>query len=342
MRKELVLFSLAACNLGPRVDDIQTDAPLGVDAPVETYLLPSTATVPLISSNPELVNQIRANDGLSDSALMMNNNVILRSTGKSAGQTVRYWNFGPTPVQDNFAVGGLVYILGTSDGTTFTPLPNHPPMIDTICGDVRYSALRRVFNVVVTPSYHGERITSLLALGEALQKGLVEDPVPDGTWENLPVVPPDTKLEVGLVDPLPAKQIYARGYLVDVFELGTSLGRQPYRNNLIPIGQASALQTGVATGTPPTLPVAVDAQLVFQYPVPTVAPGTTFSYSPIANDITVRLANGIAPATITGDADLFRRNTSGSITAFLVDNVSEFTVGTSYSNLQLQFVEGMP
>jgi hypothetical protein len=343
MLKHSILCCLVACDLGPRVEDIQTDARPNSDAPVTTHIVPPDVVVPGISTNLELVNQIRANDGLSDNALMMNNNVIVRSTGKSAGATVRFWNFGPAAIADGFAVVASMYVLGTQDGETFTPLPNHPPLIDSICGDPRYSAIRRVENVPVTATYAGEQLTTLEALAEALERGLVGEPVADETWVNLPVVVPGTMLEVGGETPtIAAKEVFARGYRVEVFELGTSLGRQPFRNKFVPVGQASGLQTGVPTGDPPTLSTAIDPQPVFQFAIPTMEPGMTFSYSPLAADVTVRLANGVAPAAITNDVELFRRSGSGAINAFVTTTVASFTIGTNVNNLQLQFAEGSP
>jgi hypothetical protein len=335
----ILMLCLAGCNLTPRVPD----GPDAAIPPEDTSILPAGTTVPSIETNPELLAQIRINDGLSDSALMMSGGVVTRSTGKSGGATVRFWNFGPAPVDGNLAVAAPLYVFGTVDAGVFTPLPDHPPLIDTVPGDVRYSAVRRVVSVPVTPLYAGEVITSLTALGEAVERGLVTEPLPDETWVNLPVVLPGTMLEVDAVAPLPAKQVYGRGYRIDVFELGTSLGRQPLRNGQIPIGQASGLQTGVATGDPPTLPTAVDPQPVFQFTIPTAPPGDVFSYTPLATEIVVRLANGVAPTAITSDADLFKRSANGAITAFLVTNVANFTVNTTtVNNLQIQFTEGMP
>src|SRR5690349_21212052 len=124
MLKHSFVLLLAACDLGPRVDDVLPDGP-------SRTVLPAGSTVPSIATNPELVNQIRANDGLVDTVLAMTNNVILRGTGKSNGQTVRFWNFGPQAAVDGiFAVASGLYIFGTREGTTFTPLPDHPPLID--------------------------------------------------------------------------------------------------------------------------------------------------------------------------------------------------------------------
>ena len=338
----IIILCLAGCDLGPRVPD-----PAMPDAFQAgfTDLLPAGTDVPSLGTNPELLVQVRINDGLSDLALMMNNGVVTRGTGKSAGATVRFWNFGPATVDSGFAVAAPVYVIGRDEAGVFTPLTEHPRLIDTIPGDVRYTAVRRVINVPVTDKYKGELITTVAALGEALELGLVGEPVPDGTWVNLPVVLPGTTLEVGdplVTPPVAATEVFGVGYRVDVFELGTSLGRQPLRMGFLPVGQASGLQTGVPTGVPPTLPTSIDPQPVFQYAIPTAPPGTTFSYSPLATDVTVRLATNVAPTAIISDADLFKRSATGAITAFYTDTVSTFTIQTTVNNLQLQFVEGSP
>lgn len=341
-KSSIIILCLAGCDIGPRVTD--PTAPDAFQAGF-THLLPAGTEVPSMATNPELLVQVRINDGLVDSVLMTNNGVVVRGTGKSAGATVRFWNFGPAPVDGGFAVSAPLYVFGRDDGGVFTPLADHPRLIDTIPGDVRYSPMRRVINVPVTDKYKGELITTVAALGEALELGLVGDPVPDGTWVNLPVVLPGTTLEVGdplVTPPVATTQVFGVGYRVEVFELGTSLGRQPFRSNFLPIGQAAGLQTGVPTGVPPTLPTTIDPQPVFQFAIPTAPPGTVFSYSPLATDVTVRLANGVAPAAIVSDADLFKRSATGAITAFYTDTVSTFTIQTTVNNLQLQFVEGSP
>ena len=61
MLKHTLLLALVACDIGPRVDDIQIDADT---PPPVTSILPPGSSVPSIETNAELVNQIRANDGL--------------------------------------------------------------------------------------------------------------------------------------------------------------------------------------------------------------------------------------------------------------------------------------
>lgn len=195
----------------------------------------------------------------------------------------------------------------------------------------------------MTAAYGDEQITSLAALNEAIERGLVGDPIVEGTWINLPVVMPGTKLDVGgeqmTLDP---KQVFARGYRVDAFELGTSLGRQPLRLGIVNVLQASYLQSGVAVGEPPVKPTTVDPQPVLQAVIPTMPPTMTQTYSPLVNDVIVRLANDVPPAAITADAELFTRTAAGAINGIRADHVESFTIGTVVNNLQIQFTEGAP
>lgn len=354
--KYLITMILAGCNLKPLVSDIPPDA---IDAPPAppppdatadaSNLLPAGTVVPSIATNAELINQIRINDGLNDATLAASGGVVTRGTGKSGGVTVRYWNFGPATIETGIAVLGPMYVFGTVDAGTgaFTPLPDHPPLIDTICGDVRYSAIRRVINVPVTSAYAGQLITTMAALNDAINLGLVSDPVSDGTWVNMPVVLPGTTLEIGdpaSYSPMPAQQVFSHGYLVDVFMLGTSLGRQTFKAGQVPIGQDSQLLSGVASGTPPILTTTPDPAPVFQYTIPTTPPvAGAPNYSPLCTDVSVRLASGIAPSAITADSpDLFKRSASGAVTGYNATNVASYTVLTTTNNIQIQYAEGSP
>jgi hypothetical protein len=158
----------------------------------------------------------------------------------------------------------------------------------------------------------------------------------------MPVVPPDTNLELGgTAAPLPPSEIYALGHRVTAFRVGHT---QPLRNNSVSIGQESRLVSGVATGTPPAMPTSADAVPVFQYGIPAAPPTDTLNYTPLATQIDVRLTTGIAPATIMNDAQLFRRMpaATGSINGYYVDAVASYTITTTVTNRQIQFLEGAP
>lgn len=348
----LLLAAVAGCNLlDPRVSDQTIDAPpmslpdAATDAvPGSKYVLPAGTPVPPIADAPELASQIRIFDGLSDSALAAAGGVLVRQTGKAGGATVRFWSFGAARIVDGFVASSPVYVLADPDGAGgFTPRVAHPLLLDSLPGDPGYSAIRRIVYVPVTPKYAGEILTSTAALDEALALGLVGDPVPAGTWRNMPVIASGTKLEVSATLPaVAATEVYARGYRVELFSLGGALGLQPLRNNVPLAAQESRLLSGVTSGSPPVLPTALDAQPVFQLGIPVAAPTTAPNYSPIVTELDVRLASGVAPAAVMGDAQLFTRGSNGSISGYLTDNVASFTLTTTVSNKQIQFVDGEP
>jgi hypothetical protein len=344
----LAAFAAGCDYLDPLVDDSAYDAAPGSTdgAPPggRRHVLPAGTPVPGVADDVELASQIRLNDGLSDSALAMNGGVLARSTGKAGGATVMYWSFGAAPVTGSFAVTAPLYVLADSDGAGgFIPRTDHPYLIDSIPGDVRYAAVRRVIYVPVTASYAGELLTTIDALAEAIELGLVGEPVPAGTWQNMPVVPADTRLELGgAAAPLVPTEVYGRGYRVTVFPLGGDRGVQPLRNGSVPMGQEARLYSGVATGTPPTLPASADAQPVFQYGIPAAPPTTAFNYTPLVTQVDVRLATGVAPSAINSDPQLFARSATGGITGYYVDTVASYVVTTTVSNRQLQFQEGSP
>jgi hypothetical protein len=329
--------SISCCLLVAACDVLKP--PANVDA-TSSNILPPGSDLPSVATNPELVTQITLNQGLSAAALAASGGVVKRTPGKAAGAPVLYWNFGTTPIEAPFAVAAPLYILATQDASgNFTPVDTHPYLLDTIPGDVRYSPIRRVVYVPVTDRYHGELLPTLAALSDALALGLVGEPVPAGTWEDLPVVAPGVMLEVSAGVAMPAMEVFAHGYRVDAFELGTSLGRFSLVRNTIPQGQASTLFSGVATGVPPTLPNTPDPQVVFQLAVPTTA---SSPYSPVTTEVDVRLATGIAPSAILQDSDLFTRGPTGAISAYRTDNVASFAITLTVTNKQFQFADGAP
>lgn len=343
----LLLLLLVGCDrLGPQVEDLTADGstpPPDSPPPVEgtKFILPAGAEVPHAADNAGMLAQIRLNDGLSDSALETAGGVLVRSVGKSNGATVNFWNFGTARVAGNFALASPVYVLVEPDGVT--PIA-HPMVLDSIPGDDSYSQVRRIVLVPITSTYAGELLTRIEAIGEAFELGLIAEPIAAGTWRTLPVVPPDTKLEVGGgVDPISPTEVYAAGHLVPAFFLGGDFALQPLRNGSVPIGQEARLISGVATGTPPVMPTTADAVPVFQYAIPTAPPTTAPTYTPLAAQVDVKLATGVAPAAITSDTQLFRRSpATGSINGFLTDSVASFTITTTVTLRQLQFQEGQP
>jgi hypothetical protein len=314
----LVLAPLAAgCMLEPLVDDGDRSS---------VYILPPGSEVPRVDTEPERVHQISVHDGLEDGPLKDAAGVVLRKTGWAGGEEVRYWSFGPAP-----RTGAPLYVLVDSAGVRI----DHPYLLDTMPGDPGYSPFRRIVNVAITDRYRGERLTTVRALTDAIELGLVYEPLSSGKWTNLPVVPPGVTLEVGGDRPPAAPiEVYAGGYKIDAFALGGERGVQPLRGGALPTAQYAALREGNTVAFVPTP--------VFQQAVPGMPPVMTPNYTPLVFRVEVRLAPGVVAADeVHGDADLFTRSMTGAITAAHA-RVASFEITDRTENWPLQFTEGEP
>ena len=311
-----VLATTGGCLLEPLVDDTPG---------YSVNILPPGAEVPSVADDAELTHQISVNDGLDDRALDEAGGVVKRSIGWAGGVQYAYWSFGKAP-----RVGAAAYVLVDAAGARV----DHPYLLDSVPGDPGYSPIRRLQTVTVTAAYRGERLTTLAALADALELGLIEEPVAAGTWVNAPVVPPGTTLEVGGAGPAAPVEMYARGFRVGAFVLGGPRGVQPLRNGAVMVAQASLMREGsnVALGTTPC----------FQYAVPAEPATMAPNYSPLSQIIEVKLAPGIVAAdTIHSDSDLFTRSTTGAIRSTTA-NVVDFEITDTVWNWPMQFEEGLP
>lgn len=312
-------IGLGGCTLDPLVED---------DPAASVHVLPPGTEVPRIDEDVERVHQITVHDGLDDGDLEEAGFVVARETGWANGVPVSYWAFGNAP-----RFGSLLYVLVEETGDGGWERVDHPYLFDSIPGDPSYSPFRKIEHVYVTDAYDGEVIPTIRALEDAVELGLVVEPVSSGTWIDAPVVPPGVTLDVGRPDPDPAIEVYAGGYRVDVFVFGGERGVQPVRNGGIPAGQASVVREAgeVRFGSEP----------IFQYGIPLEPASDGFNWTPVVTMLEVDLAAGIVGDAIVGDADLFVRSGGGSITG-MTPSVDRFTVTTTIRNLPIQFEEGWP
>ena len=305
----IVPLALTAC-LGPRV----SDAP-GASA----HLLPSDATVPSVTDDPELADQIQLGDGIDDAAFVTAGDRLPRSTGWSAGAEVRYWSLGPV----GLALSPL-YQLYDQAGTA---LP-HPALLDALPGDTGYSPLHVVNRVVVTDAYDGQLITTIAALADAIELGLVEDPKPSNTFIAAPVVLPGTPAERGPDATTTAELVYVRGVSAGMLRFG---GELPLRGRgQLPTAQVSFLRAAHATRYDDTRPI-------FQATLPGTPPSR--AYTPVSEVVDVDLADGVDPATITDDDQLFVRTAGGAIESSKAV-VAAFQITPVTELLPLQLTEG--
>lgn len=305
--------------------------PLVKDKPgASAHLLPPGTAVPSAIDNLELKVQITLNDGLDDTAFTMSGGVVPRGIGMSAGAAVGFWSFGPTtrapsPIYEFFR--------RTASGLTRI---DHPALLDALPGDHGYSPVHDINQVVVTDAYAGELITTMDALADAIDLGLVEVPVPIKMFVDSPVVLPTTTLDVGGANP-PAtpESVYAHGYTVTMFRFGGELGIQPTGPLVLPTSQVSLLREPLQGTYDATRPI-------FQATIPTMPPPTTVTtYTPLSVVINVDLALNTPATNITQDSDLFMRGSAGEIIA-TTSNVAQFQITSSLLLLQLQFTDGMP
>lgn len=149
-------------------------------------------------------------------------------TGFAGDDEVLYWDFGSAP-----SSAEPVWIL-ERDGAPI----DHPPIVDSLPGDSAYSPFRVVFTVAVTGDYDGEQIASLSALEDAIELGLVEEPVATNTFVSWPIVPADFTLERREGEPLTPSPTYCRGRNARYFALTEPA---PLERN-VPVGTAYELR----------------------------------------------------------------------------------------------------
>lgn len=306
--------------LGPLVED---------DPAYSVHILPPGSEVPALEEDEALLAQVRINDGLDDGKLMENDGVVPRIAGWANGVEISYWSFGTTT-----RVGAMAYVLVEDASHAYVPI-EHPWLLDSIPGDPVYGPIRRIQHVVVTDAYAGEILTTVRALEDAIELGLVEEPVPAGTWVNAPVVAPGTRLDVGEgFAPAEPIEAYANGHRVPTFRFGGERGVQPLRSGQPPLGQAATLRERGS--------VQFEKAPVFQWGVPAEVPVESHNYTPLAAIVEVDLADGVVAAEqVHGDADLFTRSANGAISG-VTSLVDSFVVTETVRNWPMQFTEGAP
>ena len=189
------LAAVAGC-LGPLVDDTPATSP---------DLLPAGSDVPLADDDPEIAEEIRANQYVSGTVPLL--------AGFGGGVPLAAWDFGPAP--DHTAP---LFVLVDADGEEI----DHPEIVDVAPGDPGYSPFWTVWKVPVTDRYADELITSLAALDDARALGLVGAPEISEQGELEPIVTRDVLLAAEGGQPAHDSEelFYYRGVAVKYFELG--------------------------------------------------------------------------------------------------------------------------
>jgi len=195
----LVSLTAGAC-LDPQVSD---------DLAPKGLLLPAGSFVPSAHDDPEIEKRIADNDGVDG--------VVPLLSGFANDQQAQYWDFGEAP---DFAAP--IFILAKANAQGDLEPIDHKVIVDTIPGDAGYSPFWAALFVEVTDSYDGELITSVAALEEAQELGLVKAPLLPTFAVNCPTVSDDVRLEVGGgQEPVAApSDFFWQGQTVHYFDLG--------------------------------------------------------------------------------------------------------------------------
>jgi hypothetical protein len=195
-------------------------------------LLPSDATVKSGASDTIISRKIDMGDGVS----------MGKSTPKSgwaAGHAVKYWDLG---VARGTALPA--YQLARCDGDG-VPLENgvleHPMLVDAIPGDADYTQFWGIYYACVTPLYRGELVTSLQALNDAYEMGLMTEPSEPRAWKHCPLVSDGVVLEEAPEGLGWTRTAYYRGYALTYVDFGgqgnvvASMGRSVSTGNVYEI-----------------------------------------------------------------------------------------------------------
>jgi hypothetical protein len=312
----LVSVGLAGC-LDPLVKDKATDS---------VNLLPRGSEVPDVNTDGDLQRQIRINDGLADNLFMGDPPTALvpLKNGFAKGAPVKYWDLGDAP-----QTGALMYVLVYHEGDGFGAI-EHPWLLDTLPGDPGYSPFHYVQYVPVTERYNGELITSGAALADALELGLVEDPIPQPLFLDGPVVQTGARLATGAGQaPISTVTVYARGFKVDMLPVGGADAlRMQARANRLPRADSWRIFVGGA--------VAAAAEPVFQNPPASWTPAVRVIECRVKppEPVPVPVPTAAAAPVITDEAQIFTRDMMGNLTT-ATDKVVTWTITTSFKNWPL-------
>lgn len=297
--------------------------PLVSDAPTQSlHVLPPGSAVEPIAANPDLARQIRVNDGLNDTQLANSGGIVPLRSGWARGAPLKYWDLGDTP-----ATQALLYVLVRRDGEAVVPI-EHPYVAEAIPGDTGYSPMLLVQHVVVTDRYRGEVLASLEAISDAVDLGLVEEPVPVPQFVDGPIVPEGTKLDTGPGGaPTTTVPVYVHGYRADLLPVGgASAFRTLARVGRLPRGDVHKIRVGNA--------VAMVAEPTFQ--------NGAAPWSPAVRLIECHVtAPAEAGAPVASEDLLFTRDMTGNLAAS-TDRVIDWEITTTTKNWPVFVPEGSP
>jgi hypothetical protein len=175
------------------------------------HLLPSDAVVRSGATDTTISRRVDMGDGVT----------MGKATPKSAwaaGRSIRYWDLG---VARGTAVPAFLLAHCDAEGKPLEDgVIDHPMLIDAIPVDADYTQFWGMYYACITPKYRGQRITSLLALNDAYEMGLLIEPKEPLAWKHCPIVSEGVVLEDAPEGLGWTRTAYYRGFALTYVDFG--------------------------------------------------------------------------------------------------------------------------
>lgn len=201
-----------------------------------SYVFPAEYRVPHLEEDAAAAKKLDLNDGLGTS-------VLLR-TGYSDGNEVQYWELGTLTATTLRPM--YIFRRPSDESAAMQDEAIHPDLIDSIPGDTAYSPLRQIYVVFVSDRYRGERITSVRALEDAAELGLVTSPTPYQLFANCAVTLSTVQIQISEDGrSTVGSDAYYRGRVVNQFCAGglvADIGAIKLKENTFTPGNAYLLR----------------------------------------------------------------------------------------------------
>lgn len=185
-----MLPAVVGC-VGPLSSDDLPARDILFDFDPEASQIPTARGLEGSGSTPDGVNADLARE-IDEYDAIGGEGVVFRRSAFAEGQRIWYWSFGPT-LEILAPMWVLVHEFEEGETPTFV---DHPPVWDVVPGDRAYSPLWRIYWVVVTDEYQGERLLSRRGVDEAVALGLVKEPQSSHVYVNCPVVDEDARMQI--------------------------------------------------------------------------------------------------------------------------------------------------
>ena len=241
--------------------------PMVGDQPGYSRLVaPQGTPIALAYDDPLIARRIDMNDGVGMGPIPI-------KTGYAAGSEVKYWELGAAR-----RAAPAYVLVECAFNRPRVPLM-HPPIFESIPGEADYSPYRAIYEACITPEYAGQLVTSVQALDDAIDLGLVLEPVTATTWRNWPVVNQNVELSLGSTTRTPGAA-YFEGKVVHFHQFADQEGEFPNPGTM-----ATGFVFEVVRSDAPTTIVRTIFSNGFRAPDGSKNP----AYSPVWTPVTVTL-----------------------------------------------------